>query len=94
MKNESFQSAEVSPTAEIFAANQKIEDMIGNTDIDPEHLETALQEAKAVYGKYENVDGDAEFDEALDILLGTIENTKALEDDVLQKSTERNSAED
>jgi hypothetical protein len=67
---------------EIKKATQKIEDMVGNTDIEPEHLENALSEARAVFAKYEYTDGNAEFDEALDILMSTIQNTEDLEKDI------------
>jgi len=74
---------------EIRTVTKKIEDMVGNTDIVPEHLEGALEEARAVAGKYEFTQGDEDFDVALDILVDTIKNTELLEEEVARRFADK-----
>ena len=76
-------------TEEIRDVTRRIEDMVGKTDIVPEHLETALSEAREVASRYEFTEGDEDFDVALDILVETIKNTELLEEDVQKKSVEQ-----
>lgn len=74
---------------EIRSVTKKIEDMVGNTDIVPEHLDKALEEARAIAGKYEFTEGDEDFDVALDILVDTIKNTELLEEDVARRFSDK-----
>ncbi len=84
-----MEQAPKTPIEEIIAVNEKIEGMVGNNDLEPEHMNDALREAREVYDKYKGMTGDENTDEALGILKYTIENTEDMEDEILGKFKER-----